>query len=368
MTYRAGARLLEEATRLSDGRLRLGPLIDEAGCAIARAIPHLGACWHTMDPATVIETRVRTVNLPPHDARIAEYEYLHADFNKFVDLARASRHSGVLSEATGGDLRRSARYRDYFEEHGIRGELRASLVAGGSCWGSFVLFREAPDDFTTEERDLAHRLALILGRGFRAAIAREMTSVPALAAGPGLVIIDDENRVEVITAAAREWLEELRFSDEPMFDGLPHALLAVAQSARASGHDATARLPGASGGWIELHASPAWPRPAGEATGVGRPVATILQAAAAPTIAPLIAAAYGFTPREWELTELVLQGHSTVGIATRLHISPHTVQEHLKSIFAKAGVRSRRDLVGRLFQRHYQSHIQPVDADVRQGT
>ena len=78
-------------------------------------------------------------------------------------------------------------------------------------------------------------------------------------------------------------------------------------------------------------------------------VAVIISAAREPEVARLIAQVYGLSEREQDVTRLVLHGHSTVEMAGSLHLSPYTVQDHLKAIFEKVGVRSRRELVAQLF-------------------
>jgi DNA-binding NarL/FixJ family response regulator len=57
---------------------------------------------------------------------------------------------------------------------------------------------------------------------------------------------------------------------------------------------------------------------------------------------------YGLTRRENEVAIRILRGESNRVIARALHLTEHTVHDHIKSIFEKAGVRSRGELAGRL--------------------
>ena len=77
-------------------------------------------------------------------------------------------------------------------------------------------------------------------------------------------------------------------------------------------------------------------------------LAVIIEPAHPSRNAPLILSSLGLTPRESEIARLVLRGASTKAICAELHLSTYTVKDHLKSIFDKTGVRSRRDLVAQI--------------------
>ncbi|HET6886268.1 MAG TPA: helix-turn-helix transcriptional regulator, partial [Rubrobacteraceae bacterium] len=95
-------------------------------------------------------------------------------------------------------------------------------------------------------------------------------------------------------------------------------------------------------------------------------IAVIFEEARPSEIAPLIVEAHGLTKREGEITRLVMRGLSTAEVSEELHITPNTVRDHFKAIFEKVGVRSRRELVARVFTQHYQPRMasgRELDAD-----
>jgi DNA-binding NarL/FixJ family response regulator len=55
----------------------------------------------------------------------------------------------------------------------------------------------------------------------------------------------------------------------------------------------------------------------------------------------------GLSQRERNVLELVASGATNREIADRIHLSPHTVKEHLSSLYRKLGARNRADAVQR---------------------
>ena len=83
--------------------------------------------------------------------------------------------------------------------------------------------------------------------------------------------------------------------------------------------------------------------------GSGAGIAVSIRAAGVDDVLSRVSRASGLTPREGELVALLLEGLDTRELAERLVISRHTVQDHLKSVFEKLGVRSQRELVSSVF-------------------
>jgi len=62
---------------------------------------------------------------------------------------------------------------------------------------------------------------------------------------------------------------------------------------------------------------------------------------------------HGASAREREVATLLARGLGNAEIAEALVVSPHTVQDHVKSLFEKVGVSTRQELVARVFLEEY---------------
>ncbi|MDQ3827405.1 MAG: helix-turn-helix transcriptional regulator [Actinomycetota bacterium] len=257
--------------------------------------------------------------------------------------------TGAYSEeplATGHDRMSSVRYRDIMRPLGLGDELRAALVAGAECWGYLCLHRtEHRLGFTPAEAAALARVGPHIAHAVRQAVLRTRSTGTGDASGPGVVLLADDLNVVAITPQA-EHLLSLIDSGPPTGDPLPVAVRAAAVALVAVERGTATQLPSVrvatrAGRWLTVHASRL------QGPGEDR-IAVVLEPTEARASAPLMLAAYGLSRREAEVARLVLRGASTRVIADALHISRHTVQDHLKAVFDKVGVRSRRDLVGRL--------------------
>jgi len=336
--------------RLIHRTLDLPAYFDAVDRTLQRCLPFDASCWLSLDPGTELPTSHVSRQFGfAHLMALVANEYLEDDVNKFALLGRAERPVGILSRATGGNLSRSARYVDTLAPNGYADgdELRAVFRDGAEAWGAVALHRRQ-GTFEESDATLVAELGSLVAHGIRRAILRTAATDDRGSEPPGLIVLRGDDSIESLTPAASRWLGDV-FDSTIASEPTPLTVVSVANKARrAAGGDsddlASVRLPTRSGGWLRMDASLLDDRPRGR-------VAVIISAARDPEVAGLIAQAYGLSARD--VTRLVLHGRSTHEIAAGLHVSPYTVQDHLKSIFEKVGVRSRRELVAQLFLQQY---------------
>ncbi|MFD2092621.1 helix-turn-helix transcriptional regulator [Blastococcus deserti] len=327
---------------------------ERVGVILERVLPFERSCWHTVDPGTVLITGNLSQGVHCSGSWLAKYEYVVEDVNKWSFLARSGRRAGAMSLATHGDPSRSPRHRSE-ESYGIGDELRASFVTDGVYWGAAGFLRDRGRAWFTEE-DVRFMAAVCepIADGFRRALLRPLViSDTVVEEGPGVVVFDAGGDVESVSPSAERWIEQMVEHPAPCRPAESKMVQVVAAHARqlAAGHDPLdgaprARVRTRSGAWLLLYGTPL-------RGGHDGRTAVIIQPATPQDVAPLVALAYGLSERECQVTQLCLQGLSTRQIAHSLRVSPYTVQDHLKSIFGKTGVRSRGEMVGQVFLEHY---------------
>jgi DNA-binding CsgD family transcriptional regulator len=358
-----GAVVLEERTfsevkRLCcaglDGPALLGEVIER----LRGVVPFEAYCASTKDPASGFITHGQAEELGGADDIFWVLERLyfehHQSVRRMVDIHQSV---ALLSEITGGDLERSTRYLEYLRPLGLTYEMRGAFTSGGYLWGSMDLIRESGSpDFELREANLLRRIAPHLGNGLKMAALRMQSPMEEGRTDvPGVLTLDYQGSVVQHTPAAERWLRDLADLGPGWreWNGLPGALRTVVLSlrralsperARDEQSVPTLRARARSGRWVTLYGS------LSEATPERRAETVIIIEPTKPEeLLPFSMTAYGLSPREEELVKLVVRGLSTRRISQTLFISEYTVQNHLRSVFEKVGVRSRGELVKRLF-------------------
>jgi DNA-binding CsgD family transcriptional regulator len=370
-------RLVEDVARLGARGLPREDYYAEVGARVRRIVPSAAACWHTVDPQTNLLTSDSPTELISHGVLTLEgaaaagqgiiaSEYFAQDLNTFASLARKRVPVGTLTQATGGKLERSLRYRQVLKPAGIPHELRAAFVTRGRCWGAVHFARlDGEPEFTAAEASVLARITGLVAEGIRASLRFDASRRgDAEGSAPGLVLLGPGNEVELITQPARELLDLMSSGARPAnSQAPPSAVLALAEYTRrdpaGAGEGARTVAVPVGAGWITLHAS----LPDGGTSGR---VAIVVERSATPASTAVRLEAHGVTAREREIAGLLAAGLTNPEIAERLVLSPYTVQDHIKSLLEKTNVSSRQELVARIFLDDYLPRIAtdtPLDSN-----
>jgi DNA-binding NarL/FixJ family response regulator len=257
---------------------------------------------------------------------------------------------GVLRVATADHRAASLVWRELLAGYGVNDV--ASLVFRDrfGCWAFLELWRaDSGARFTDGEVRFLTEIAGPVTEALRRCQARafdESTSAEDRT-GPVVLVLSPELEVRAQTPETERYLRVLVPPDRDR-DPIPAGAYNVAAQLLAvecgvDDHPPTARVHLAGGVWLTLRAA----RISGTEPAASRDIAVTIESTSPAERLALYVRACGLSSREGELLRHLATGIDTRHVARLMFLSEHTVQDHLKSIFSKTGVRSRRTLLTR---------------------
>lgn len=272
----------------------------------------------------------------PDLPRLIRLKYL-TPVNRWTGLAGVGR----LRDSTGGDRRRSLVWRELLHSYGVGDVASVVFRDRYGCWGFLDLWRlgEAAEFTAAEARFLSALTGPVTVALRRAQADTFAAAVPRPGRpGPVVLLLSAELAVLGQTPPTSDYLRTLvPTAGEPV----PAAAYNVAAQllANEAGVDAnppSARVHLADGRWLTLRAAR-----------IGSDIAVSIEDSSPAERLSVFVRAYGLSERESDLLRHLAGGSDTRDVAGRMHLSEHTVQDHLKSIFAKTSTRNRRTLLAR---------------------
>lgn len=315
---------------------------------------HLGApsyCFGATDPVTALPVHSISVGLHP-DAMHVFFGLVMTtpslDFAPWLTRGErvATRESLVV------DTDRDPYFTEILRPSGLGYDVQVACASGGWSWGHMCLRRRQGDDgFAGHELRFLDALVPHLTAGLRAAATRPaaggtVSEPEKSGTGTGIVVLSPDGRVELANGVAE------RLFRQPV-SGTRYAML-TAVNIVAARLERTLADPGAteiprltltdesSGVMYRLRAE--------RLEGVdGRPRGLVV---IEPTtgLADVwhVLARHGLSRREAQVALAIMRGRTNGQVASELHMSIHTVQEHVGRVFDKLGVHSRQELALRL--------------------
>jgi DNA-binding CsgD family transcriptional regulator len=258
-------------------------------------------------------------------------------------LTTANRWTGLepgqvalLSTASGGDPLRAL-----LAPHGVADVASVVFRDRFGCWGFLDLWRSGGVFSTAEARRVA-AFAEPVTAALRECQAATFVARPSSTSRPGPVVLLLSPGLDVIgqTPQTHEYLQALIPPSQGRAPVPASAYNAAAQllavESGVDDHQPRARVHLSHGLWLTLRAAR-----------IGADIAVTIEESTPAERLDLFARACALSARESELLTHLASGADTREVAGRMFLSEHTVQDHLKSVFAKTGTRNRKALLAR---------------------